>query len=460
MQQQMMIRNNVITNVLRQIAVYQPLFNFITSINPDLFNNDNHHHQSNNRLLENVPVLIKDSILTNDWISTSASREILQYYVQHGDQLKSISNAPVIQQLINSGALVIGKTTCPELCADIQTFSDMYGVTRNPYDVSLTSGGSSGGSAAAVRLGVVPLAIGSDMAGSLRIPSAFCGVYSLRPTVLDTTGPEYVDYRGHVPPAPMSTHEKVNELYNCPVSVIGPIGNNIDILKKFVSATTNQKMMKKTGTIKIGITTEFPGVEFDYRIKEAINNQFVKVLSKHPDIKCDKIKDNLNYQQLRTAYVELTQPLTNAINTLYGTDIVPPNPDSVTLVQKYISEQQKVLKRLLDEYDCWVIPVTPVLPFAHNPTKQPIEYEVEPGKKKTMSYWKSIALCTPVTVLGVPVVTLPFGMIQYNNSSVPVAVQVIGRWKNEQELLSVCERLEAILSHQVHPPKLELNSRL
>jgi amidase len=65
---------------------------------------------------------------------------------------------------------------------DIQTFNDLYGVTNNPYDLNLTSGGSSGGSSAAVSLGIVPLALCTDLSGSARIPASFCGVYSIRPT--------------------------------------------------------------------------------------------------------------------------------------------------------------------------------------------------------------------------------------------------------------------------------------
>ena len=65
---------------------------------------------------------------------------------------------------------------------DIQTISEIHGVTKNPYDLSLTPGGSSGGSAAAVSLGIAPLALCSDLSGSGRIPASFCGVYSIRPT--------------------------------------------------------------------------------------------------------------------------------------------------------------------------------------------------------------------------------------------------------------------------------------
>lgn len=97
-----------------------------------------------------------------------------------------------MKSLRDAGAIIIGKTNTPEFCNDVQTFNKVYGITRNPYDLDLTCGGSSGGSAVAVALGMVPLAIGTDMAGSLRIPAAYCGVYALRPTV------DRISTKGHV----------------------------------------------------------------------------------------------------------------------------------------------------------------------------------------------------------------------------------------------------------------------
>ncbi|MGB1606483.1 MAG: amidase family protein, partial [Promethearchaeia archaeon] len=81
-----------------------------------------------------------------------------------------------------AGAEIIGKTNVPPMCLDVQTFNQVHGTTNNPYDLSRTPGGSSGGSAAAVASGMVPLAIGSDLAGSLRVPASFCGISSFKPT--------------------------------------------------------------------------------------------------------------------------------------------------------------------------------------------------------------------------------------------------------------------------------------
>ena len=82
-----------------------------------------------------------------------------------------------VQRLTEAGAIVLGKTNLPLFASDFQSYNDVYGLTKNPWDLERTVGGSSGGAAAALAAGLVPLEIGSDIAGSIRIPAHFCGVY-------------------------------------------------------------------------------------------------------------------------------------------------------------------------------------------------------------------------------------------------------------------------------------------
>ena len=92
-------------------------------------------------------------------------------------------DALVVRRLRQAGAVILGKTNCPEFAAGANTFNEVFGRTRNPWDHSRTSGGSTGGGAAAVATGMIALAEGTDLGGSLRIPAAFCGVVGLRPSV-------------------------------------------------------------------------------------------------------------------------------------------------------------------------------------------------------------------------------------------------------------------------------------
>jgi amidase len=112
----------------------------------------------------------------------------------HAKDLRASEDAVIVQRAKAAGAIILGKTNVPVLLADWQSYNDIYGTTKNPWDLSRTPGGSSGGSAASLAAGYVPLEVGSDLGGSLRVPAHFCGVYAHKPTH------GLVPQRGHTPP--------------------------------------------------------------------------------------------------------------------------------------------------------------------------------------------------------------------------------------------------------------------
>ncbi len=126
-------------------------------------------------LLDGVPTSIKDVLLTRGWPTLRGSRAINPEQPWEED-------APLVARLREHGAVLLGKTTTPELGWKGVTDSPLTGVTVNPWDTTRTAGGSSGGSAAAVALGMGPLSVGNDGGGSIRIPAAFCGIFGLKPT--------------------------------------------------------------------------------------------------------------------------------------------------------------------------------------------------------------------------------------------------------------------------------------
>lgn len=125
--------------------------------------------------LDGVPVSIKDIFLTRGWPTLRGSRTI------DPDQ-EWDADAPAVARLRESGAVPVGKTTTPEFAWKGVTDNPLTGVTRNPWDPATTSGGSSGGSAASVALGMTPISVGSDGGGSVRIPGAFTGTFAMKPT--------------------------------------------------------------------------------------------------------------------------------------------------------------------------------------------------------------------------------------------------------------------------------------
>ena len=126
-------------------------------------------------LLDGVPVALKDTVLTKDWPRLLGSRTIDPKQAWEED-------SPATARLRCAGAVFFGKTTTPEFGWKGVTDSPLTGVTRNPWDLERTPGGSSGGSAVAVAAGICPLAVGTDAGGSIRIPASFCGIVGHKPT--------------------------------------------------------------------------------------------------------------------------------------------------------------------------------------------------------------------------------------------------------------------------------------
>jgi len=140
-----------------------------------------------------VPVSIKDLILARGWPTLRGSRTV-------DPQQPWDVDAPVAARLREAGAVLLGKTATPEFGCKGETNSPLTGITRNPWNLAKTPGGSSGGAAAAVAAGMGPLAVGTDGAGSVRIPAAFCGTFGLKPSF------------GRVPAYPLSPFGSVAHL--------------------------------------------------------------------------------------------------------------------------------------------------------------------------------------------------------------------------------------------------------
>lgn len=126
-------------------------------------------------LLDGVPVSVKDIILTRGWPTLRGSRTISP------DQ-PWLEDGPCVARLREHGAVLFGKTTTPEFAIGTTTRSPLTGITRNPWDVAVTPGGSSGGAGAALASGIGPLAVATDAGGSIRVPSSFCGVFGIKPS--------------------------------------------------------------------------------------------------------------------------------------------------------------------------------------------------------------------------------------------------------------------------------------
>ncbi|MEV0405059.1 amidase [Actinoallomurus sp. NPDC050550] len=171
----------VVDAVLDRIERLDPLVNAFCLVDGDTARAQAREAQERWRrgepqgLLDGVPVSIKDLFLTK-------GRPTLRGSLSVDPDRDWDEDAPSVARLREHGAVFVGKTTTPEFGWKGVTDNPLTGVTRNPWDPSRTSGGSSGGSAAAVALGLAPLSVGTDGGGSVRIPAAFCGIFGLKPT--------------------------------------------------------------------------------------------------------------------------------------------------------------------------------------------------------------------------------------------------------------------------------------
>ena len=150
--------------------------------------------------LHGLPFAVKDTHLLAGWRTTFGS-PLHADFVPDTDTL-------AVERIRDAGVVLLGRTNVPEFAAGSHTFNTIFGTTRNPADPSRSAGGSSGGAAAALASGMVPLADGSDMGGSLRNPASFCGVVGLRPSL------------GRVPEWPALNHWET-------IGVTGPLARNV-----------------------------------------------------------------------------------------------------------------------------------------------------------------------------------------------------------------------------------------
>lgn len=159
--------------------------------------------------LHGLPITVKDSIETAGLRTTSGFPPLAEHV--------PTTDADAVARLRADGAIVFGKTNLPTMAADWQSYNPLFGVTNNPWDITRTPGGSSGGSAAAVAAGLTGLELGSDLRGSLRVPAHFCGVFCLKPTYGAIPG------RGHIPGPP-------GALSGGDMGVLGPVARSADDL--------------------------------------------------------------------------------------------------------------------------------------------------------------------------------------------------------------------------------------
>ncbi len=382
-----------------------------------------------------LPVAHKDLVPTRG-IRTTYGSPIYRDHVPEQDGL-------VIERLRAAGAVTMGKTNTPEFGAGSQTFNEVFGRTLNPYDPTKTCGGSSGGAAVALACGMLPIADGSDMGGSLRNPAAFCNVVGLRPSA------------GRVPVWPSETPW-------FPFSVQGPMARTVEDVALLLSAMAGPdrrspiaiaepgdrfraSLARDFKGVRIAFSRDLGGLPIDPRVTKAI----VAARASFQAIGCD-VEDG---QPAFTEAPEIFQVFRAwAFSIKYAPLLATHRHEMKDTVVWNIEQGLKLsgadigkaevkrgrlyhrVREFMEQRHFLVLPSTQVPPFD---VTQPYVTEINGVRLPTYIDW--MRACSDITVTGLPAISVPCG---FTDEGLPVGIQIVGRHQDEWGVLQLAHAFE------------------
>lgn len=402
--------------------------------------------------LHGLPVAHKDNHLTAGIRTTFGSRS-RETFVPDDDDL-------VIERMKSAGVITLGKTNIPEFAAGGHTFNDVFGITRNPYDLAVTAGGSSGGAAAALAAGLHPLADGNDMGGSLRLPAGFCNVVGLRPSAgrvpVYPAADGYVGLSVQGPMArtvddlalllsvmagpdrrsplsletPGSTFAAVGDggLAGRRVAFSSDLGGAIEVTDEVAQLVRMAAAACETaGAVVEEASPDFSGADECFRTLRAW--QFEATMGDWLDVNIDTVRPSL-YANMVTG------------RGLTGADV-----GRAALLRTSLFHRMRMF---LEDFDLLILPVSP-LPAFDAETQFPAM--VAGVEQPDYLGWMR-AVCH-VSVTGHPAMSMPAG---FTGTGTPVGVQLVGRHRAEADLLGMAKGFEAVTGYAAVHPRLPLSS--
>jgi amidase len=427
---------------LARIAARNPTLNAIVSLDEDRARaaaaqaDDERARGAEVGPLHGLPFAFKDTHQVAGWRTTYGS-PIFADHVPDADEL-------VVERVRRAGVVVLGRTNVPEFAAGSHTFNTIFGTTLNPVDPTRSAGGSSGGAACALAAGMVPLADGSDMGGSLRNPASFCGVVGLRPSL------------GRVPAWPTGNHWETT-------AVSGPLARNVGDLALLLSvmagpdprsphalgdpgATFAPPLRGTLSGLRVALAPTLEGqLLVDDRVAavvEASGAVFARagatVSAAAPDLSFgDDTFRTLRAWLFHTAFGDLLAErpddfkasLADNIRagaTLTGADVARGYAQRTAL--------SETMRLFFESYDVLVLPTSQVPPF---PADQEYPTEINGQPMQTYLDWMRSAYL--ITVTGCPAISLPAGTTP---EGLPVGIQVVAPHGADRFLLEVAAAFE------------------
>ena len=462
----------VLNAYLEQIDKYNERINAIATINKEAKNRAIKADEAlakgeNWGALHGVPVTIKDTLETAGLLTT-AGYSPLKNYIPSED-------ATTVARLKAAGAIILGKTNTPQLAGDYQTQNPIFGRTNNPWDLERTVGGSSGGSASAVAAGFSALDIGSDVAGSIRHPAHYCGVYGLMPT------DRRVPTTGHIPPLPKQS-QYIRHLLR-----IGPLARSVADLQLCFSliagadirqpeippVALNEPTQKQLSDLRIAWTCgyDFLPVSKDTRhlIQTAMNRlskagcyleqcnptdlDWEEALALCSAMESYELFTSASERGIFSAiWMGITTELTARTQTAFksGTPFARKGnltfPPSMAKYKAILTQRDRIMAQMdcfMNDWDAWICPVSISPAFAHCDFGKPIKVD---GVK--FPYLLACGGYTmPLNLTGSPVVVIPIGQ----SESVPIGVQIVGKRWQDMELLKVAKIISSVIGDLQHP---------
>lgn len=360
-------------------------------------------------------------------------------------------DALIVTRIRRAGAVTLGKTNTPELGAGSQTFNTIFGATRNPYDLTRTCGGSSGGAAVALACGMVPIADGSDTGGSLRNPAAFCNVVGFRPSP------------GRVPRESPSWS---------PLSVSGPMARTVADVALFLSAIAGPDPRSPLSIPEEGarfaapLGRDFKGVRVAWwrglggipfepdirRIADANRKVFETlgclVEEAEPDFGgVDEAFPTLRYAANHAQYAAMARERPEWVKDTIKFEVAQAERLSGADIGRALARQARMYeqsRQFFERYDYFVLPVTQVLPFD---VTTPYPTRISGTPMTTYIDW--MRSCWYVTFMANPAISVPGG---FTESGLPVGIQIVGRHRDEWSVLQLAHAFEQATRHAMRRP--------
>ena len=396
--------------------------------------------------LHGLPIAHKDLLPTKGIRTTWGS----PIYADH----VPTENSLIVDRLQQAGAVTFGKTNTPEFGAGSQTFNEVFGTTRNPYDRSKTCGGSSGGSAVALATGMMPIADGSDMGGSLRNPASFCNVVGLRPSP------------GRVPSWPTQTPWS-------PLGVSGPMARTVSDLALVLSAMVGPderfplSLPDPPSTFSRPLDTDLRGVRVAWSedlglpVSAEVKASLASARAVFESLGCEVVDATPKLVDVREAFQTLRA---FAYETTHGPTYDQHRDQIKTTVQWNIEEARgrsatdlaeghrahvrlvETMRQFMIGFEALLLPVSQVAPFSVD-----IEWVSEIDGQPMETYVDWMRSCSDITMTGTPAISVPAG---FTPEGLPVGLQIVGRPNQDFRLLQIAYAFEQATNVGTRRPQL------